>query len=66
MEHHPAIWGRPRRDHLLQQQCSNNQIPLYLQHTQQPIVTGSSVLAVRYEGGVVMAADCLGNKRTFM
>ncbi len=29
-------------------------------HTQQPIVTGTSVLAVKFKDGVVIAADNLG------
>lgn len=31
------------------------------QHTQQPIVTGTSVVAVKFNGGVVIAADNLGS-----
>ncbi len=31
------------------------------QHTSEPIVTGTSVLAVVYKGGVMMAADTLGS-----
>lgn len=30
-------------------------------HTQQPIVTGTSVLAIKYAGGVMFAADTLGS-----
>ena len=30
-------------------------------HTQQPIVTGTSVLAVKYNGGVMLAADTLAS-----
>ena len=30
-------------------------------HTQSPIVTGTSVVAVKYAGGVMMAADTLGS-----
>jgi len=29
-------------------------------HTTQPIVTGSSVLGLKYKGGVILAADTLG------
>lgn len=28
--------------------------------SRQPIVTGTSVLAIRYKDGVMIAADCLG------
>jgi len=30
-------------------------------HTQSPVTTGTSVLAVAYDGGIVMAADMLGS-----
>jgi 20S proteasome subunit beta 7 len=30
------------------------------QHTQQPIVTGTSVVAIKFNEGVVIAADNLG------
>ena len=30
-------------------------------HTQNPVVTGSSVLAIKYQGGVLMAADTLAS-----
>jgi 20S proteasome subunit beta 7 len=30
------------------------------QHTQSPIVTGTSVIAIKYKDGVVIAADNLG------
>lgn len=33
------------------------------QNTQQPIVTGTSVIAIKYRDGVVMAADNLGSCR---
>jgi len=32
-----------------------------IQHTQQPIVTGTSVLAIRYKDGIMMAADNLAS-----
>jgi 20S proteasome subunit beta 7 len=31
------------------------------QHTQQPIVTGTSVVAIKFKDGVVIAADNLGS-----
>lgn len=30
-------------------------------HTQSPVTTGSSVLAMKYDGGIIMAADTLGS-----
>ena len=29
-------------------------------HTQQPVMTGTSVLGIKYDGGVMLAADNLG------
>lgn len=34
------------------------------QHTQQPIVTGTSVVAAKFKNGVVIAADNLGMRFT--
>jgi 20S proteasome subunit beta 7 len=31
------------------------------QHTTSPVVTGTSVVALKYNGGVVIAADNLGS-----
>ena len=31
------------------------------QHTQSPVVTGTSVLAIKFKDGVVIAADNLGS-----
>ena len=33
------------------------------QHTQQPIVTGTSVVAIKFQDGVVIAADNLGESQ---
>jgi 20S proteasome subunit beta 7 len=33
-----------------------------IQHTQQPIVTGTSVLGIKFKDGVMLAADTLGNR----
>ena len=35
------------------------------QHTQSPIVTGTSVLAAKFKDGVVIAADNLGMSSIF-
>ncbi|ESZ98862.1 proteasome component PRE4 [Sclerotinia borealis F-4128] len=61
MNHLPQAWGRPRDDvygaydaSYLQQNGPN-------QHTQQPIVTGTSVVALKFKDGVVIAADNLAS-----
>ncbi|KAK3718876.1 Proteasome subunit beta type-7 [Vermiconidia calcicola] len=66
MNHLPQAWGRPRDDiyghynsSFLPQFYAGSQQPIT--HTQQPIVTGTSVLAVRYSTGVVIAADNLAS-----
>ncbi|CAG8617768.1 10758_t:CDS:2 [Ambispora leptoticha] len=43
MNHFPNDWGKPQPKN----------------HTQQPIITGSSVIAFKYKDGVMMAADNL-------
>jgi 20S proteasome subunit beta 7 len=40
-------------------QYQQNQMPIT--HTQQPIVTGTSVLGIKYKGGVLMCADTCGS-----
>ncbi|KAH9942611.1 proteasome endopeptidase complex beta subunit [Amylocystis lapponica] len=70
MDHFPTNWGRPRNDLY----DAYNTFPLHIrpsnktdtfadgvQHTQQPIVTGTSVLAVKYKDGIMMAADNLAS-----
>ncbi|KAH8113060.1 proteasome endopeptidase complex beta subunit [Phellopilus nigrolimitatus] len=71
MDHFPTNWGRPRsEDH-----DAYNTYPLHhrpyngpkdafaegVQRTQQPIVTGTSVLAIKYKDGIMMAADNLAS-----
>jgi 20S proteasome subunit beta 7 len=56
MEHEPERWGHPRFDKLIKAKTA---IPT--SHTQSPVVTGTSVIAVVYEDGVMMAADCLAS-----
>ncbi|EJD38155.1 proteasome endopeptidase complex, beta subunit [Auricularia subglabra TFB-10046 SS5] len=70
MDHFPTNWGRPRNESV----DLYNTYPLHsrpgpkqdafadgVQRTQQPIVTGTSVLAFRYKDGVIMAADNLAS-----
>ncbi|CAK7229885.1 Proteasome subunit beta type-7 [Sporothrix bragantina] len=61
MDHTPQAWGRPRDDVYGAYDHS------YLNHsgpkqaTQAPVVTGTSVIALKFNGGVVMAADNLAS-----
>ncbi|TCD64669.1 Proteasome subunit beta type-7 [Steccherinum ochraceum] len=72
MDHFPTSWGRPRNDAI----DAFNTYPLHqrphhapkqdvfadgVQHTQQPIVTGTSILAFHYKDGIMMAADTLAS-----
>lgn len=61
MEHRPQAWGRPRND------VYGAYDPSYLHSTGPkqvsagPTVTGTSVVAVKFKDGVVMAADNLAS-----
>ncbi|KAK0937581.1 Proteasome subunit beta type-7 [Friedmanniomyces endolithicus] len=71
MDHSPQAWGRPRDD------IYDSYNPSYLPynkggyqahangqpntHTQSPIVTGTSVIAIKFKSGVVIAADNLAS-----
>lgn len=61
MNHFPESWGRPRDDvygpynHAYLQPNQPNQ------HTQSPIVTGTSVVALKFKDGVAIAADNLAS-----
>jgi len=70
MDHFPTHWGRPRDESI----DSYNTYPLHggafkakdafdagIQHTRQPIVTGTSVLAIKFKDGVILAADNLAS-----
>ncbi|KAI5122251.1 hypothetical protein M0805_007116 [Coniferiporia weirii] len=71
MDHFPTNWGRPRNE----AQDLYNTYPIHqrpyngpkdafaegVQRTQQPIVTGTSVLAIKYKDGIMMAADNLAS-----
>ncbi|KAJ6617913.1 nucleophile aminohydrolase [Mycena sp. CBHHK59/15] len=71
MDHFPLNWGRPRNDTLdpygtypIAQRPSNvpkDAFTAGIQRTQQPIVTGTSVLAIKYKDGIMMAADNLAS-----
>ncbi|KAK4540291.1 hypothetical protein LTR36_009603 [Oleoguttula mirabilis] len=67
MNHNPQAWGRPRDDvygaynsqYLPQHHGGPSAHPTT--HTQSPIVTGTSVIAIKYSTGVVIAADNLAS-----
>ncbi|KAK4197798.1 nucleophile aminohydrolase [Triangularia verruculosa] len=61
MDHRPQAWGRPRDDVYGAYDGSylNNSGPRTV--TQSPVVTGTSVIAIKYKDGVVMAADNLAS-----
>ncbi|KAK7752424.1 Proteasome subunit beta type-7 [Diatrype stigma] len=61
MDHRPQAWGRPRDDVYGAYDNSYLQNNGPNQHTQSPIVTGTSVLALKFKDGVVMAADNLAS-----
>ncbi|CEJ54549.1 putative proteasome subunit beta type-7 [Penicillium brasilianum] len=61
MDHFPGTWGRPRND------VYGAYDPSYLQstgpktHTTSPAVTGTSVIGVKFNGGVALATDNLAS-----
>lgn len=61
MNHLPQAWGRPRDDVYGAYDHSHFQMAGPNQHTQSPIVTGTSVLAAKFKDGVVIAADNLAS-----
>ncbi|KAI9670407.1 MAG: Proteasome subunit beta type-7 [Caeruleum heppii] len=61
MNHLPQAWGRPRDDVYGPYNASYLQSSGPVQHTQSPIVTGTSVIGVKYKDGVVIAADNLAS-----
>ncbi|EIN04473.1 proteasome endopeptidase complex beta subunit [Punctularia strigosozonata HHB-11173 SS5] len=71
MDHFPTNWGRPRHDgfdayatYPIHQRPQNGHKDVFadgVQRTQQPIVTGTSVLAIKYKDGIMMAADNLAS-----
>ncbi|KAI9693980.1 MAG: Proteasome subunit beta type-7 [Bathelium mastoideum] len=61
MNHFPHGWGRPRDDIYGPYNHAYLQPDGSKQHTQSPIVTGTSVIAVKFKDGVVIAADNLAS-----
>lgn len=61
MNHSPQAWGRPRND--IYGPYDNSYLQTFgpKQQTQAPIVTGTSVIAVKFKDGVVIAADNLAS-----
>lgn len=65
MEQSPINWGRPRDE--IYGQYSNaiaeapNTASMPKKHTQQPTVTGSSVIGIKFDKGVIVAADTLAS-----
>ncbi|OSD00362.1 proteasome endopeptidase complex beta subunit [Trametes coccinea BRFM310] len=69
MDHFPTNWGRPRNDAfdpyatypLHQRATAKDTFAEGVQHTQQPIVTGTSVIGIMFKDGVMLAADNLAS-----
>ncbi|KAI0200347.1 proteasome endopeptidase complex, beta subunit [Astrocystis sublimbata] len=61
MDHRPQAWGRPRDDVYGAYDASYMNTNGPNQHTQSPIVTGTSVLGMKFKDGVVIAADNLAS-----
>lgn len=65
MDHNPYNWGRPDNsvygnyDYKIANANNNSEFPTM--HTQQPIVTGTSVVGLKYNNGIILAADNLGS-----
>ncbi|KAB5589006.1 20S proteasome subunit beta [Ceratobasidium theobromae] len=70
MDYFPVNWREPRTDevhpwygpsHHARPQPKHDAFAEGVQRTQQPIVTGTSVLGIRYKDGVMLAADNLAS-----
>ncbi|KAK4103029.1 proteasome endopeptidase complex, beta subunit [Parathielavia hyrcaniae] len=61
MDHRPQAWGRPRDDVYGAYDDSYLQTSGPKTATQSPVVTGTSVIAIKFKDGVVMAADNLAS-----
>ncbi|KAK2738247.1 Proteasome subunit beta type-7 [Myotisia sp. PD_48] len=61
MNHFPEAWGRPRDDIYGKYDHAYLQTPAPQTHTQRPLVTGTSVVALKFKDGIAIAADNLGS-----
>lgn len=71
MNHDPFSWGRPddatygQYNHQIANatpyNSSDNNLSMPKMNTQQPIVTGTSVIAMKFKDGIVIAADNLAS-----
>lgn len=62
MNHDPFSWGRPSDETYGVYNTQIAQAPSFPKmNTQQPIVTGTSVISMKYDNGVIIAADNLGS-----
>ncbi|EGW32111.1 uncharacterized protein SPAPADRAFT_61193 [Spathaspora passalidarum NRRL Y-27907] len=73
MNHDPFQWGRPSNETYgaYNHQIANAGVPdntthasldaFPKMHTQQPIITGTSVIASKFNNGIIMAADNVGS-----
>lgn len=62
MNHDPFQWGRPSDEHYgTYNKTIANASSYPKMNTQQPIVTGTSVISMKYDNGVIIAADNLGS-----
>lgn len=61
MNHDPFSWGRPSDETYGVYNDKISQASSYpSMNTQQPIITGTSVISMKYDNGVIIAADNLG------
>ncbi|KAL8360490.1 hypothetical protein RB601_007214 [Gaeumannomyces tritici] len=61
MDHRPQAWGRPRDDVYGAYDASHLHTAGAKQATQAPVVTGTSVIGLKFKDGVVIAADNLAS-----
>ncbi|KAK0716929.1 nucleophile aminohydrolase [Lasiosphaeria miniovina] len=61
MDHRPQAWGRPRDDVYGAYDYSYLQSGGPKQMTQSPVVTGTSVIGIKFKDGVILAADNLAS-----